>query len=466
VVAIYFAAPQRYRRIILLAASYYFYMSWEPEYVILILISTLSTYLLAILMGKTIPGRKRKACLVIAICINLGLLLGFKYFNFLNEETRAMFQQFGLFYGIPDLKILLPIGISFYTLQATGYLIDVYTGRKEPETHLDVFALFIAFFPQLIAGPIERSYRFLPQLKKKTFADPQRFSDGLRLMLWGFFKKVVIADNLGLYVDMVYNNVHDYSGSPLILATYFFTFQIYCDFSGYTDIARGAARILGFDLMINFRMPYFSKSVDEFWRNWHISLSTWFRDYLYIPLGGNRVSLGRWQVNILIVFLVSGLWHGANWTFAAWGAIHGLFMICSRLAREIRGAVFRSAAVPGPRPAGNALKAFLTFNLVAFAWILFRANSLGDAAYIATHMFRGIEFSRDILLGFGNVKFLVSVFSIFVLLAVDLLHGVWGVKTLLSGIPAWLRWALYYTCILWILVFGEFGDVVFIYFQF
>jgi D-alanyl-lipoteichoic acid acyltransferase DltB (MBOAT superfamily) len=324
VVALYFGCPYRYRWLLLLAANYYFYAAWKLEYIFLLLASTLISYITAILMVKPENQAKRTGLLVIGLIANLGILFAFKYFNFVNDSLRIAFNQFNLIYNVPMFQALLPVGISFYTFQSLGYTIDVYRGKLEPERHLGRFALFVSFFPQLLAGPIERASNMLPQFYEKFDFDEARVSSGLRLILWGLFKKIVIADRLGLYVNAVYNSPSDWEGWPVFLATYFFAFQIYCDFSGYSDIAIGAARVMGFNLMENFRRPYFAQSPSEFWRRWHISLSSWFRDYLYIPLGGSRVSVPRWYLNLMIVFLVSGLWHGAAWTFVIWGGLHGL----------------------------------------------------------------------------------------------------------------------------------------------
>ena len=315
VVGLYLLTPERFRWTLLLAASYYFYAAWKAEYLILILVSTLIDYTVALRMEKASNPAKRRSWLIVSLCSNLGILFSFKYFNFFNDSVRTVFDQFNIFYDVPAFEVLLPVGISFYTFQTLSYTIDVYRGQRPAERHIGIFALYVAFFPQLVAGPIERSTRLLPQFFKKVELTYERTVDGLRLMLWGFFKKLVIADRVGAYVDVVYASPDDHSGMTVLIATYFFAFQIFCDFSGYSDIAIGSARILGYDLMDNFRRPYFSKSISEFWRRWHISLSTWFRDYVYIPLGGNRVVKWRWYYNLMVVFVVSGLWHGANWTF-------------------------------------------------------------------------------------------------------------------------------------------------------
>ncbi|MFC1608484.1 MBOAT family O-acyltransferase [Candidatus Latescibacterota bacterium] len=323
IVAVFYSIPHRFRWMLLLAASYYFYMCWKPEYLVLILIATAVNYLAGLMMGAAASVKARKLYLVLSLSTSLGILFCFKYFNFFNESFRALFTRLNLLYDVQAFEVLLPVGISFFTFQALSYSIDVYRGDREPEKHPGIFALYVAFFPQLVAGPIERSTRLMPQFFKKVPFGCDRVTDGLKKILVGLFKKVVIADRLALYVDAVYNNQAQHSGSTLLLATIFFSFQIYCDFSGYSDIAIGSARVLGYELMENFKRPYLSRSVGEFWKRWHISLSTWFRDYLYIPLGGSRVAYWRRYTNIFIVFLISGLWHGANWTFVVWGALHG-----------------------------------------------------------------------------------------------------------------------------------------------
>lgn len=311
--------PHRFRWIFLLGASYYFYMAWKPEYILLIILTTCVDYTLCILMGREKEKRKRKKYLYISLFVNLGLLFLFKYFNFFNGTLRDIFINFNIAYNVPDFSLLLPMGISFYTFQTMSYTIDVYKGRREPEKHLGIFALYISFFPQLVAGPIERSEKLLPQFREKHTFNYERVTDGLKRMLWGFFKKMVIADRLSILVKYVYgSNLYNLEGFPLLLGTLFFAFQIYCDFSGYSDIAIGAAKVMGFDLMENFNRPYFSKSISEFWKRWHISLSTWFKDYVYIPMGGNRVKVPRHYFNLFFTFLVSGLWHGTDWTFVAW----------------------------------------------------------------------------------------------------------------------------------------------------
>lgn len=319
VFVLYWLLPHKYRWILLLMASYYFYMSWNVKYVVLILFTTLVSYGAGILLEKGWGKKRKKAVVATAVTLSLSVLFFFKYFNFISESTVYFFSLFAIQLNHFTLDLLLPVGISFYTFQTLGYVIDVYKGDVKAERHLGYYATFISFFPQLVAGPIERTKNLMPQIKAVHKFDYEQATYGLKLMAWGFFKKIVIADTLSQYVSKVYGTPHDYQGFALVLATIFFALQIYCDFSGYSDIAIGTAKLMGIDLMTNFRSPYFSQNVKEFWGRWHVSLSTWFRDYVYIPLGGNRVSKFRHALNLMITFLVSGLWHGANWTFVAWG---------------------------------------------------------------------------------------------------------------------------------------------------
>jgi D-alanyl-lipoteichoic acid acyltransferase DltB (MBOAT superfamily) len=443
--------------------------------------STLVDYWTGRRMGRQETRAGRRPYLLLSLGVNLGILFAFKYFNFFNESVRAVFHQFNLFYGVPAFDVLLPVGISFYTFQTLAYTIDVYRGRKEPEHHLGIFALYVSFFPQLVAGPIERSQNLIPQFKKTHDFDYERVTSGLKLMALGFFKKLVIADRLALYVNEVYNNPMAYEGWPVVIATYFFAVQIYCDFSGYSDIAIGAARVMGYDLMDNFERPYFSKSIGEFWRRWHISLSTWFKDYLYIPLGGNRVPKSRWYANLMIVFVVSGLWHGAAWTFVIWGALHGTYLITGAATaawREQLWAGLRSA-VAHPRPAAagfsltpsavDALKkgwrVLVTFHLVLLAWIFFRANSLDDALVLLERFFR-IGTQPLLPRGFPATEFVLSLLGISVLLIVHWIERRETLEACLDRYSLPIRWGAYYALVGGILLFGVFAKQEFIYFQF
>lgn len=470
-VTLYFFIPHRFRWLFLLLASCYFYMCWNPVYIVLLLISTLIDYFAGLMMAKTGEKKRRRKYLIISLCSNLGLLFAFKYFNFFNGAFKVLLGTLNITYNIGALQVLLPVGISFYTFQTMSYALDVYRGEKKPERHFGIFALYVSFFPQLVAGPIERSTRLLPQFYNKIKFNYERTTDGLLLMLWGFFKKVVIADRVAAMVDQVYNNVYEYQGLTLIIATLLFAFQIYCDFSGYSDIAIGAARIMGFDLMTNFRTPYYAKSISEFWKRWHISLTSWFKDYLYISLGGNRVVKWRWYYNIMIVFVISGFWHGANWTFIIWGALNGFYLLFSIWTAGLREKIARFFHLDKLPDLRTIIKALITFALVCFAWIFFRANSLTEAFYVITHLFTGI-LSQETLafvfsgLGFGVRGFLIALAAICLMETIQLVQQRRSIKEILEKKPAALRLAVYVGLIVCIIMLGKFSANQFIYFQF
>lgn len=378
----YWMLPHKYRWILLLLSSYYFYMSWNPKYVVLILLTTVVSYVAALLLEKQVNTKTRKRILNTTLLVCLGVLFVFKYFNFATASVFAFLGRFSIHLRPATLNLLLPVGISFYTFQTLSYVIDVYKGKVKPEKHFGIFATFISFFPQLVAGPIERTNNLLPQITSKKEFNFDMAMHGARQILWGFFKKIAVADVVAIYVDAVYGNLTQSTGLDLLLAVFFFTIQIYCDFSGYSDIAIGTARLFGINLMTNFASPYFATSVKEFWSRWHISLSTWFRDYVYIPLGGSRCSKIRNYINIMITFLVSGLWHGANWTFVLWGGIHGLAQVMEKtFGLDKRGA-------------GKIRKAVSWFCVFAFcniAWVFFRADNFSDAFYVIQHAAPEIE---------------------------------------------------------------------------
>ncbi|MTI68992.1 MAG: MBOAT family protein [Firmicutes bacterium] len=477
VVGLYFMIPYRFRWVWLLGASYYFYMSWKPEYIILILISTIIDYYASHKMGSIKEKEKRKKYLILSLFTNLGLLFLFKYYNFFQSSLGYLCKNFQLNVELPTFKLLLPVGISFYTFQTLSYTIDVYKGKIEPERHFGIFALYVSFFPQLVAGPIERSKHLLPQFYKKHKFDLERISDGLVQMAWGFFKKIVIADRLAILVDNVYNNVYEFQGIQLIIATIFFGFQIYCDFSGYSDIAIGLARIMGFDLMKNFNKPYFAKSIPEFWRRWHISLSTWFKDYLYIPLGGNRVNKWRWTFNLFITFIISGLWHGANWTFVIWGGLHGLYQIISINTKNVRNYMVKFLNFDKIPLIYNFYRRLVTFSLINFAWIFFRANNFNDAKYVVNNLFVGLnnifnlQWMKDSIssLGFSKFQLVIAVALIGFMETIHILQGNKSITDMISSKPIIVRWAIYYTIIFGIIILGVYGyeeKSQFIYFQF
>lgn len=376
VIFIYFLIPDRRRWILLLIASYYFYMCWRVEYIILIITSTLIDYFAGLQMGKAGEKSKRKKYLLLSLFANLGLLFSFKYFNFLNDSLRDVFNYFNIFYNVPSFNILLPVGISFYTFQTLSYTIDVYRGAKKPEKHLGIFALYVSFFPQLVAGPIERSTRLLPQFFQKHEFNYNNVTDGLRQMLWGFLKKIVIADRLSIYVSAVYNNQEHHNGISLLVATIFFTFQVYCDFSAYSDIGIGSAKVMGYNLMTNFKRPFFANSVQSFWQRWHISLTSWFKDYIYIPMGGNKVPKWRWYFNIFAIFFISGLWHGAAWTFVVFGALHGIYLVIPLMLKPILDKIPNLPIIRDIPRIYNSFKIVLTVSLFGFSLVFFRSLTL------------------------------------------------------------------------------------------
>tara|TARA_B100001142_G_scaffold324384_2_gene376027 strand:+ start:1552 stop:2901 length:1350 start_codon:yes stop_codon:yes gene_type:complete len=449
-------------------------MCWKIDYIVLIIASTLIDYFVAQKMATIETKIKRKKWLLISIITNLSILFGFKYFNFFNENVQALFNSLNIFYGVSSFDLLLPVGISFYTFQTLSYTIDVYNGRTQAQKHLGIFAVYVSFFPQLVAGPIERSKNLLPQFYIEHKFSFNRIKYGLQQMLWGFFKKVVIADRLAIVVDAVYNNLDDYTGISLLVATLFFAFQIYCDFSGYSDIAIGSARIMGFELMDNFKRPYFSKSILEFWRRWHISLSTWFRDYLYIPLGGSRVVKWRWYYNLFITFIISGLWHGANWTFITWGGLHGIFLILAIILTKPERYIIKMLRLDNSI-IHKIYKVTFTFSLVCFAWIFFRANNISDALYIINNLFIDINDYSDIQkmkinlrgIGVGLNEILISISLIILMEVYNIYERSGDVWKKLEKKPIWIRWGFYYIllfCILFLAPYSRLNN--FIYFQF
>jgi len=468
-------------QIFLLAASLFFYGYWNPAYLLLILISVVVTWASGLLMEGRNTGEKQ---LVIAasLIINLGILFFFKYYGFFTE-TVELLSRGGI--KFPSFNVLLPVGISFYTFQALGYSIDVYNGRVKAEHNFVTYALFVTFFPQLVAGPIERSGNLLPQFKVNYGFDYDRVTSGLKLAAWGMFKKVVIADRLAIYVNGVFGNPADYSAVPLTLAIFFFAFQIYCDFSGYSDIAIGCGRVLGFNLMTNFRQPYFSRSITEFWRRWHISLSTWLKDYIYIPLGGNRKGEARRKLNLLITFLLSGLWHGAAWHFVVWGALHAIFQIIGRSTEPFRNALGRKIGLSEDSRLRKAIQVCITFILTCFAWVFFRAHTMGDAFLITKKLAllppelagyaQGL--SRNGIIGtvrnaiptfggMGLIDIALSGISIIILLMADALIWKTPEEAPVKRKPLILRWAGYFILVFAILLNCDSGSSQFIYFTF
>ena len=474
VIVLYFILPNKYKWILLLLASYYFYMSWKFEYIFLMLFSTIINYLIALAMEKEEIRIKRKKYLYLSLILNIGILFVFKYFNFFIDSINGLVSISNIKISIPAIGLVLPMGISFYTFQTLSYTIDVYKGDIKAEKNFGIFALYISFFPQLVAGPIERADRLLPQFYNKHEFNYDNVTNGLKRMTWGFFKKIVIADRIAVMVNTVYNDPTQYKGLPLIIATIAFAIQIYCDFSGYSDIAIGSAKIMGFTLMENFKRPYFSKSISEFWKRWHISLSSWFRDYLYIPLGGNRVKISRAYFNLFITFLISGLWHGANWTFVLWGAIHGAYLVLGKMLSPYRKMMVKITRIDKLPFIYKTIQIIITNILVGFAWIFFRANTINDAIYIIKNLFVNFtkEFNISTIInilfnmGLNNIDTLIILLSVVILFIVSVLQRKESILKKLSNMPLIIRYSLYYGILIYIIFFSYIGNSEFIYFQF
>jgi D-alanyl-lipoteichoic acid acyltransferase DltB (MBOAT superfamily) len=453
--------PGRYRWILLLASSCYFYMYFIPVYILILFTTIIIDYFAGIAIENSI--NKKKLFLVISLITNISILAVFKYYNFLNDNITTVFSLFGKTNPIPYLNILLPIGLSFHTFQAMSYTIEVYRGNQKAERHFGIYALYVMFYPQLVAGPIERPQNLLHQFHEKHSFDIERIKEGLKMMLWGYFKKCVIADRVSIYVNQVYDAPHGHKGFELILATVLFAIQIYCDFSGYSDIAIGAAKVMGFKLMTNFNRPYFSRSISEFWKRWHISLSSWFKDYVYIPLGGKRVKKWRWYYNLFITFLISGLWHGANFTYLIWGGLNGLFLIIEiELEKLFKN---RFTAFYGFFINSRPLRIIITFICINFTWIFFRAKKVSDATYIIKNIFVALPQTFYVLKANISYILLASLFLLIEYLQRQFRYSpyLYPAKSLQRVM---LNTAIYSFFIWSIIVFGEFGEKQFIYFQF
>jgi D-alanyl-lipoteichoic acid acyltransferase DltB (MBOAT superfamily) len=471
VTILYFVLPHKHRWWFLLIASAIFYMAFIPSYILILGATIVVDYFAGILIEDAKSADRKKAYLSMSLFANIGFLAFFKYFNFLNTNIAALANFIGWNYPIHNLNIILPIGLSFHTFQAMSYTIEVFRGRQKTERHFGIYALYVLFFPQLVAGPIERPQNMLHQFHEEHFFDYQRAADGLKLMTWGFFKKVVIADRLASLVTSYYSNPQMFSGPELALGTAFFAVQVFCDFSGYSDIALGAAQVMGFKLMVNFKRPYLALSVSEFWKRWHISLSSWFRDYIFFPLERKRIKWMTQSLNLLIVFLISGLWHGANWTYVIWGGLHGLYLgLEVQIQRGWRLLPDRvRAALPGWIL--HPIQRVFVLILVSYAWVFFRADSVQSAWNITLRLFQG--WKGDALLKIfhstlTNYELLVTYFAIMVMVVVHQFQERGSLRTLLAQKSAALRWSLYVGVAVFILIFGRIYEVPtdFIYFQF
>ena len=471
VAGLYFLLPQRWRWALLLTSSCVFYMFFIPKYILILAFTIVVDYFAGILI-ESAHGVRRKWYLAMSIVANVGTLGLFKYFDFLNDNLAALARAVGWNYSIGALALVLPVGLSFHTFQAMSYTIEVYRGKERAERHFGIYALYVMFFPQLVAGPIERPQNLLHQFRERHHLDFERVTSGLKLMAWGLFKKTVVADRLSLFVNKVYAEPSQFNGPILVLATVFFAFQITGDFSGYSEIAIGSARVLGFRLMQNFDRPYHACSMAEFWRRWHISLSTWFRDYLYFPLGGNRVPALRWAVNISAVFLVSGFWHGANWTYVVWGGLHGFYMVWGTATKSLRLHLARWTGLAVHPRLHRAIKLLCTFSLVCVAWVFFRASSLPAAWLICRRSFTGwvdLVHPRllDLQLSVVPLSWLVAgCLGVLVMEMVEAWRARPGAAAALLDRPWWFRWSLYYGLAGVLLLFHTPEASQFIYFQF
>lgn len=445
-------------------------MAFVPIYILILGFTIVIDYFAGIALENIKDQKNRKKFLILSLIANIGVLAVFKYYNFFNENISWLTNNAGFENPIPFLQILLPIGLSFHTFQAMSYTIEVYRGHQKAERHFGIYALYVMFYPQLVAGPIERPQNVLHQFHERHFLNYNNLVQGLKFMLIGLFKKVVIADRLSPMVDTIYNHPTNFTGLPILIATILFSIQIYCDFSGYSDIAIGAAKVMGFELMDNFRVPYYSKSISEFWKRWHISLSTWFRDYLYIPLGGNKVAKKRWYFNLFFTFLVSGFWHGANWTFIIWGALHGFYLVFATITEKFRLQSNKAIGLMNFPKILGFTQMLSTYLLVCFAWIFFRATSIHDAFEIITRM-PNIHFSnvkeQILLLGSNKPEFFIAVIGIIFLEFIHQLQKRENFsRNILAKYPTPLRWSIFIFMIFFILFAGVQEGGNFIYFQF
>jgi len=451
VLLLYFLLPHAYRWILLLGASCLFYMFFIPKYILILFVTIIIDYFAGIYIARS-EGRRKKIWLIASIISTCVVLIVFKYFNFFIDNINTVLTVAGNPLQLRHWDIILPIGLSFHTFQSLSYVVEVYRGNQKPETHFGIYSLYVMFFPQLVAGPIERPQNILHQFYEKHQFSYANLSQGLRMMIWGFFKKVVIADNLGQIIDTVFNAPHTLNAGWLALGSALFAIQIYCDFSGYSDIAIGSAKTMGYTLMENFRFPYISQSIREFWSRWHISLSTWFRDYVYIPLGGNRVSEGRKSVNLASVFALSGIWHGANWTFAIWGTLHGSFLV-------IENIISSKFKFKTTSPWLKWAQMLFVFILVSIAWVFFRSPTVKQAYFVLGKIFT-LSIFHPISLGMHLAEVLFTICLIFFMMYKEKLYPGFQIK---SNIVFLLTFA---TTALACYLFGVFGNVQFIYFQF
>jgi D-alanyl-lipoteichoic acid acyltransferase DltB (MBOAT superfamily) len=466
VTKVFFALPHRFRWLLLLLASCYFYMAFVPVYILILFFTIVIDYIAGILLEDS-EGKRKKLYLIMSLIANIGVLAIFKYYNFLNENITQLLGVFSFSNPIPYLSILLPIGLSFHTFQAMSYTIEVYRGNHKAERNFGIYALYVMFYPQLVAGPIERPQNILHQFHQEQFFNYNRFVSGLRLMAWGFFKKIVVADRLAFIVDTVYKNPESHTGKTILIAIVCFSFQIYSDFSAYSDIAIGSARVMGYDLMKNFNNPFVSKNITEFWRRWHISLSTWFNDYLFTPFIVSKRDWGKLAVvaGLFMTFFFSGIWHGAGWTFIIYGIMHGLATIYEFLTKKSRKKLSKKM----PRFIYDNISIFLTFSFVSISWIFFRSETVQKAFYMFTHLFSDfMKVNKDgfIFDDLSKRDMFLSFVFVSLMLFVEKNKELKDLPVLFNRLPIGIRWAVYAFFFLLILVFGVFENKQFIYFQF
>ena len=480
VVLIYFIIPRKIRYIWLLVASYYFYMCWNTKYALLIGISTLITYISGLIIGKCQKGWSKKLVVALSFISNLGILVFYKYFDFILENINVVLGKCDMQLVSNPFDIILPVGISFYTFQALSYTVDVYRKEIEPEKNPLKYALFVSFFPQLVAGPIERSKNLLNQMKNIEnikIWNYDRVANGFILMVFGMFQKMVIADRVSIFVDTVYNNLHAVGTMETVFAAIGFSIQIYCDFAAYSTIAIGAAKVMGFELMENFDTPYFAASIKEFWRRWHISLSSWFKDYLYIPLGGNRKGKIRKYFNLMVTFLVSGLWHGASWNYVIWGGLHGIYQVFGEILAPVRKKLVKVFKVNDGVFSYKLGQILFTFSLTSLTWVFFRAETIREALYFFKRMFTvwnpWVFFNEGLYeYGLDRVEVNILFAALFVLLLAEFLKYFkkQRISEFLMEQNLWFRWIVVIGMIVACVVYGEYGisfdSNQFIYFQF
>ena len=461
---------RKLQNILLLIASYFFYACWDYRFLFLLIFSTLLDYTTGIKMGGATKPKNRKFWFWVSVIVNLGFLGVFKYYDFFAEQFAQALSLLGFKTNIWVLNVILPVGISFYTFHGLSYVIDIYRKRIRPERNFIDYSVFVSFFPLLVAGPIERATHLLPQVKKERFFDYTKAVDGLRQILWGLFKKIVIADNCAEYANAIFNNSAAFSGSTLVLGAFFFAFQIYCDFSGYSDIAIGSARLFGIDLFRNFAFPYFSRDIAEFWRRWHISLSSWFRDYLYIPLGGSEGRTWMKLRNTFIIFLVSGFWHGANWTFIIWGALNALYFLPSLLLNKNRNSLGTVAAGRLLPSLKDLLNISVTFGLTVFAWIFFRAENVQHAVQYISQIFSGSLFNMPEKAAFAGSEnnLFITILLLVLFIAIEWIgrEQQYAIANMGTRWPKMIRWSFYSFIIFLMAMYMSTSGSAFIYFQF